>query len=932
MTEVLDVITRLSYIAEDEGVKRSSDLILKQTAAIEKLMLERVALGNKQQQIAANDIAAQQKVLREIKKVDDAIRSKTRTVINERLANSDLNKELQKEVGLLANIGLKMDALKTKKAMAQTAGEVRQVNREIAKLETELAGLSAKAGTGGLLGQILMGIGVGGGLGVVTSLFGFIRGEYNAANQEFEDAKKTAADLQRALKVVGAQRYFDGLIQEADVLAKRYFNLFDNDDIIKAQTALVQYGKLSREELSKVTPVVLELAAAEQIDLVQATERVVDILSGRGRQTLKDYGLSVKGLETEHDRLNIVLGEFQTKITGAAEAYAQTADGIKRANDVLAANLEERLGQYTSKLNILFKQTLLGFFQFIDDMTTSSEEARTKNIQSMASENATWLKSLNEKEFNDQLRLTKLNAMELNRIKDNIANLELSKKYQKGSMDFDTRDENNRINEAVKNERERFDKILAKNGEVYREYYRRKNKKLADLDKKPINPNADLDEAKVPKEKKTVDLAKKEADDTEALYQNLSKVIEEFHLQNQYYTEQANAAGELTDRQYKEETLKNDILYYEEKIMLQEQFGKSSLRERTDLLKKITAAEKEEADRLYKIRLDAFNSEEQFNRDQYAETQKHFERMKQLREKLEDQDAAEQKARVDKSFKDADDKLQAITERNEKIKKSFSSINDIIQSVGDAMNQITQIQIDNIDREISAQQGRIDRAKKYAERGGAELLEIEEERLAQMNEKREKFAKRQLVINNALALSNAIVAVATAAAETGVGAIVAIPAVLGAIAAGYALVTSLTEPQYFSEGEKFVDGPGTSKSDSIPAMLSKGERVVDAHRSSKFKPLLDDIQDDRFKDQGDLIRQISTGIYGSPMDYKGILESKNTSSTALDTRLLVDINKTLQGVQEAIEEQPVPYMTADENGLNIFFSKMQKRKQKQSKY
>lgn len=65
----------------------------------------------------------------------------------------------------------------------------------------------------------------------------------------------------------------------------------------------------------------------------------------------------------------------------------------------------------------------------------------------------------------------------------------------------------------------------------------------------------------------------------------------------------------------------------------------------------------------------------------------------------------------------------------------------------------------------------------------------------------------------------------------------------GLIAAGGALQVAKITGVKLAKGKVDIDGPGTSTSDSIPAMLSKGESVINAKATAKFKPLLQSIND-----------------------------------------------------------------------------------------
>lgn len=179
--------------------------------------------------------------------------------------------------------------------------------------------------------------------------------------------------------------------------------------------------------------------------------------------------------------------------------------------------------------------------------------------------------------------------------------------------------------------------------------------------------------------------------------------------------------------------------------------------------------------------------------------------------------------------------------RQEAIQKSIQAYQALEQTAVQALSAIYDAQVRSLDQEISIRERRVEEAKKLAERGNTEALRLEEDRLTKAVKLREEYANRQVIINAALALSNAILAVATAAGETGPGAIAVVPAVVAAIAAGYGLVTAATTSAStpgFKDGVIDLQGPGTSKSDSISARLSVGESVMTAEETKLYKPWL----------------------------------------------------------------------------------------------
>ncbi len=166
------------------------------------------------------------------------------------------------------------------------------------------------------------------------------------------------------------------------------------------------------------------------------------------------------------------------------------------------------------------------------------------------------------------------------------------------------------------------------------------------------------------------------------------------------------------------------------------------------------------------------------------------------------------------------------------------------QAVSQILNDISKRQIEALDREVDVRTERVRQAEKLAERGNTEILRLETERLDSAEKLRRESAQRQIAINNALALSNAILAVATTA-TTGPASIALIPAVLAALVAGYSFVRSLDTSVGFKDGVIDLQGPGNERSDSIPARLSKGESVMTAQATKRYKPLLEAMNDGR---------------------------------------------------------------------------------------
>lgn len=163
--------------------------------------------------------------------------------------------------------------------------------------------------------------------------------------------------------------------------------------------------------------------------------------------------------------------------------------------------------------------------------------------------------------------------------------------------------------------------------------------------------------------------------------------------------------------------------------------------------------------------------------------------------------------------------------RREEIQKSIAAYQNLAQSAVAAFQMIYDAQIRTLEAEISVRERRVDVALKLAEKGNAEALRLEQERLNGALKAREDYARREAIINSALAVSNAIVAVAEAASQSGAGAIAVVPAVIAAIIAGYAAISSATTE---SSGVQFWKGGYTGDGGKYePAgIVHKGEFVL----------------------------------------------------------------------------------------------------------
>lgn len=189
----------------------------------------------------------------------------------------------------------------------------------------------------------------------------------------------------------------------------------------------------------------------------------------------------------------------------------------------------------------------------------------------------------------------------------------------------------------------------------------------------------------------------------------------------------------------------------------------------------------------------------------------------------------------------AKDDKEGEQKRIDKILNYVKAVQELATAILSFWQQVNAAEAAALDRSIALQNKRVENARLIADKGNAEYLEMEQKRLDELQRKREENARKQLAINNALTLSNAIVAAVTAIAQavsTGspFAAIAAVASVIGAIGAAYSFVNSL-QPQSasFFEGTEYVQGAGRPLGkDTVPANLHIGERVVRAKDNKDY--------------------------------------------------------------------------------------------------
>lgn len=231
----------------------------------------------------------------------------------------------------------------------------------------------------------------------------------------------------------------------------------------------------------------------------------------------------------------------------------------------------------------------------------------------------------------------------------------------------------------------------------------------------------------------------------------------------------------------------------------------------------------------------------------------------QRKKDLEDQERAirgnlsdlrRQEAAGDVDEKVADDNL--IAQRIKQVADYATAINGVVQQVVSFWQAANEAEEQQLERSIALQERRVAAAVRIAERGNSEYLRLEEDRLNELTLKQENAARRQIAINAVLQTSQALTAFITAlsqgiATAGPLGGVAIATAVIGLIASGYAIISSLQSQnrQTFFKGTKKVERKNGEPDgvDTVPAMLTAGEAVIPKDTNEEYKPAIDAIFD-----------------------------------------------------------------------------------------
>lgn len=276
-------------------------------------------------------------------------------------------------------------------ALAQGANSkaAQDLLRQITPLDAKLKAIDANVGQfqrnvgnyksgliefGGAVRNILGAAGIGLGL---SEGFTFLKESIG----EFTKSEKVVKDLGFALKNLQGEggAALDRLNTQAEDL-EATFGLFESEDISILQKQLVQLG-LNSKDVEKLTPKIIDLAAATGKSLPEATDIAIKAINGQTKG-LKEVGLNFDDTGSRLDNYNILLGKLD-KFQGAAAQSADTLQGKQTRVAIAWGNIKEAVGEYLTTV----ASDLLDGFDLLSGKL-SETDLQLKALQSTFEESA----------------------------------------------------------------------------------------------------------------------------------------------------------------------------------------------------------------------------------------------------------------------------------------------------------------------------------------------------------------------------------------------------------------------------------------------------------------------------------------------------------------------------------------------------------------
>jgi hypothetical protein len=182
---------------------------------------------------------------------------------------------------------------------------------------------------------------------------------------------------------------------------------------------------------------------------------------------------------------------------------------------------------------------------------------------------------------------------------------------------------------------------------------------------------------------------------------------------------------------------------------------------------------------------------------------------------------------------------ETVEETKESWKKAIDTATQYIQLGSDTVFSVLNSQItayiSNLDKAADKSKSALDEIRANSEDFNARQLELEKERLEQIEAQREAAVEKEKRLAQIQLVINATLAIAKAAAEGGAAAPFTIAATIAALIAGFASARATATGAFFDGTEYLQRGDNPSGRDTIPIWANEGEAIIPTQTNSEYR-------------------------------------------------------------------------------------------------
>ena len=248
------------------------------------------------------------------------------------------------------------------------SGEIGNINKSLGEFKNTSTESMAKASSG--TKQFLTTMG---GFATAQVALGALRGAWQAMSGTISesiaayDKQITAQELLRNALGFTSQ----ALLDQASAIQTK--TRYGDEEIIQAQARLAQFVK-EEDQIRKLTPLIVDFAAAKQMNLAAAADLVGKSI-GSSTNALTRYGIEITGAVGSTERTETAMRNMAKQVDGAAQSIGAVGSGPAIQLEMALGDITEGLGKSITEginpfINIIVKDLLPVLKLWVDGIGT----------------------------------------------------------------------------------------------------------------------------------------------------------------------------------------------------------------------------------------------------------------------------------------------------------------------------------------------------------------------------------------------------------------------------------------------------------------------------------------------------------------------------------------------------------------------------------